>query len=179
MVLRHRPTAIILAVSMGLLGVSIGLALGQWDGRRITFPAEAGVEVTLQAGDERIVYMSAAESQPLNFDFYPLDFGCSARGPNGSVPVRRIDHRRLLNLWDMHTSIGSMRADANGIYHVSCSGHRDAPLVLASPARFTVEWVSPTFAIAVLVAVTVGVALAHLARTLLRHLRRDLTPAGS
>src|SRR6266545_6674337 len=87
-VLRHKATAAAIAFGVGFLVVSLVLALGQWDGERITFPAKTGLAVWLEPGEQRIIYLTPDESEPLNFDFYPSDFACSARGPGGQVAVR-------------------------------------------------------------------------------------------
>lgn len=168
---RHKVTTVAVAVSVGFLVVNLVLALGQWDRDRVTFPAATGLEVSLKPGEQRIIYMTADESGVLNFDFYPSDFDCSARGPDGAVAVRTIDHRRLLNLWGRHWSVGSMVADEAGRYWISCSGHGDAPLVLAAPARFTVGWASPVLAVVILVGVLLGSALVQTSIGLLRRLR--------
>lgn len=176
-VMRHRPTALVLALAVAYLVVNLGLALGQWDRHRVTFAAGTGVDVRLRAGDERIVYMPADQSEPMNFDFYPSDYGCEARGPDGRLSVRRIDHRRLLNVWRPHNSVVAVQAEASGVHHIGCGlgRHVDAPLVLASPPPFLVgDWVRPGFAIAVLVVVAFGCAVAQIVRVLVNALVRGL-----
>lgn len=169
--MRHKRTSAVLTACVGFLVPNLGLALGQWAPDRVTFPAQAGVEVPLQRGDERIIYMTAEESEALNFDFYPSDFECLARGPDGQVPVRLTDHRRLLDGWRSYWSIGSVEAGSGGSYRIACTGHGDAPLVVATPARFTVAWASPTFALAVLVAVVLGLAMVHSVLAIARQFR--------
>jgi len=156
-----KPTAAVLACSAGFLFMNLVLALGQWDGGRVTFPAESGLDVSLEPGEQRLIYMTADEGSPWNFDFYPSDFDCSARGPDGLVAVRRVDHRRLLDGWGSYWSVGSLVADDGGGYRISCSGHRDAPLVLAAPARFTAGWASPKLGVVVMAVVLLGAALIH------------------
>jgi len=170
-VVRHKATAAAVAFAVGFFTVNLVLALGQWDGDRVTFPAETGLQVSLEPGEQRVIYLTADASAALNFDVYPSDFDCSARGPDGQVAVRGNDHRRLLNLWRQHWSVGSVVADGAGSYRISCSGHGDALLVLAAPARFTVGWADPVFAVVVLVGVLVGSALIHTAIATVRWLR--------
>src|SRR6266511_88222 len=57
-------------------------------------PAKTGLAVWLEPGEQRIIYLTPDESEPLNFDFYPSDFACSARGPGGQVAVRPDYHHR-------------------------------------------------------------------------------------
>ena len=166
-VMRHRPTALVLALAVAYLVVNLGLALGQWDRHRVAFAAGTGVDVRLRAGDERIVYLPADQSEPMNFDFYASDYGCEARGPDGRLPVRRIDHRRLLDLWRPHTSVVAVQAEVSGVHHIGCGlrRHVDAPLVLASPPPFMAgDWARPGFAVAVLAVVAFGCAVAPIVR---------------
>jgi hypothetical protein len=175
--MRHRPTALVLALAVAYLVVNLGLALGEWDRHRVTFLAGTGIDVRLRAGDERIVYMPADQSEPINFDFYASDYGCEASGPDGRLSVRRIGHRRLLDLWRPHTSVVTFEAEASGVHHIGCGRgrHVDAPLVLASAPRFMVgDWVDPRFAVAVLVVVAFGCAVAQIVRVLVNPLVQGL-----
>ncbi len=175
-VMRHRPTALVLALAVAYLVVNLGLALGEWDRHRVTFVAGAGVDVRLRAGEERIVYMPADQSEPMSFDFYASDYRCGARGPDGRLSVRRIGHQRLLDLWRPHSSVVAFEAEASGVHHIGCGGRRhvDAPLVLASPPPLMVDWVDPRFAVAVLVVVALGCAVAQIVRVLVNALVRGL-----
>ncbi len=168
---RHKLTAGAVLLGVGFLLVNLVLALGQWDSDRATFAAGSGIAVSLEQGEQRIIYMTAVESETL-FDFYPSDFACSARGPAGPVAVRRTDHHRLLDGWRDHWSIGRVVAGTSGGYRITCTGHGGAPLVLAAPPRFTVGWASPAFGVMVLVAILLGATLIHtmiaVARLLLR-----------
>jgi hypothetical protein len=177
-VMRHRPTALVLALAVAYLVVNLGLALGEWDRHRVTFVAETGVDVRLRAGDERIVYMPADQSEPMDFDFYPSDYGCQASGPDGRLLPRRIHHQRQLDLWRPHQSVVAFEAEASGVHHIGCGlgWHVDAPLVLASPPRLLVgtDWVAPDFAVALLVVVVFGCAVAQIVRVLGSALVRGL-----
>jgi hypothetical protein len=172
---RHKLAAGALVVAVLLLVVNVVLALGQWDRGAQSFGAESPLQVDLLPGDKRIVYLNADESDPLNFDFYPSDFTCASRSPDGaSAPLDSTHGRRLLNIWDEHAAVASLVADTGGTYVVSCEGRRDAELLLARPPRFTVSGASPEVGVDVLVfVVLVGsvVSLVAAAGTRLRQSR--------
>lgn len=135
---------------------NVVLALGQWDRNARAFRAGSPVEVHLDAGDERVVYLGAQESEPMNFDFYPSDFTCESRSPSGTATaLDPASGDRLLDVWNVHLAVGSLLAYEEGAHFVSCEGRADAELLLARPARFTAGWVSPVLAFYVLMMVAI------------------------
>lgn len=175
---RRRRVVVAAVVLLGAVFAiaNVALAYGQWDPERKTFHPGSSVMMSLSRGDERIVYLGAVESQPLNFDFYPSDFSCTAETPDGLIPLETVSERRLLNLWEEHAAIGSFVAREPGGYELSCTG-RDATLHVARPARLKMGWVSPQLGIVafVLVVVLGGVALS-IDLLVNRRRRRSLAP---
>lgn len=167
---RRAVIAVALVLSVLFVAVNLMLALGQWDPTRSEFQPGVPVGLSLTRGETRIVYLGATESQPLNFDFYPSDFSCSAVGPAGQVELEPLRHHRLLNVWEDHAAVGSFEVPETGVYQLSCRG-RDAKLIVARPALFMVGWVSPQFAAFFLALMAVVAAAVLLVDVLVGKLR--------
>lgn len=143
-VVRHKPLAGGAGLMALLLLLSVTLALGQWDAQRITFEQRFPLELALERGDERFVYLTANDSA--NLDIAPSDFSCVISGPAGQVEVEPERGQRLLNVWERHAAIGRFVASDSGVHTLTCEGRADTLLIVARPVRFTtVGWLSPLF----------------------------------
>lgn len=176
---RHKVVLGALVVSAMFLLVNVLVALGEWDGNARSFRAGRALEVSLEAGERRILYMGANESEALRFDVYPSDFDCEVRSPTGTrAPLRPTSGTRLLNVWDSHMAVGSLVAAEPGVHTVSCEGPTTAELILARPARWSAGWASPDLGLIVLALVglaggtwlTIAASIARMSR----RLRRDV-----
>lgn len=153
---RHKLVASALGMALLFSVLNLALTLGQWDRNARSFRAGSPIEMHLDRNDERTVYLGADESEPLNFDIYPGDFGCGYRAPDGTTTeMQPARGERLLDIWREHSAVAKLVAGIEGTYVVSCEGRDDAELLVARPARFTVGWVSPLFAMLVLVLVAI------------------------
>lgn len=179
---RRKVVAAFVCLSFAFAAINVVLALGQWDPGRIEFSRQEPLELVLERGDRRIVYMSAAASGPLGFDFYASDFTCTADGPVGSRPLDPVDRLRLLNVWEDHRAIGSFTAPETGTYVLTCRGP-DVGVVVARPETFRIGWTAPQFALLLALVVLVFASCVLVADAVagrLRHRhRRDNGPDES
>lgn len=172
---RRKAAAAAVCLSVLFVAVNVVLALGQWDPGRTVLRPGTSLELSLERGDRRIVYLGAAETGYLSFDFYPSDFACSAVSPLGAVVLEPVDQLRLLNVWENHRAVGSFEAPATGLFELSCRGP-GVELLVARPERFRVGWASPQFAMliaTVVVVVAVGALLVDMGAGRLRRPRAD------
>lgn len=123
--------------------------------------------VELEAGETRNVYLTAEESGPWNFDFYPSDLTCTATAPNREVIEGDAlsYERRLLDARREHWGVASFTAPESGTYELLCRdmSDRSYPLLLATPSRYGPHDVSPAFGLFLLMAGLVMLGIAVLA----------------
>ena len=160
--------AIVAATAVFFL-VNLGLGIAQADFDAEIIQAGSTTTLSLQRGETREVYLTAEESAPLNFDFYPSDLACEMQDSEGRVVIGHLisDDRRLIDAWSSHWGVEAFEAPRTGDYELLCRDNADRryPLVVARPSRTETYGATPGFALfllvlaALLFAVTSGVAL--------------------
>ena len=150
--------------------VTVILARREADPDHEFFESGEPVHLQLDAGEGKSVYLTAWESEPLNFDFYPSDLNCHMRSGGAPVDGTHIyDEKRFIDGWRIHWGVENFRAESSGWHTLVCRDRADRayPLVLAKPSTYLGAQTPPGFALFLLVFAAVPLGVVLLVRGLL------------
>lgn len=158
----RRMALVLFGAALIYAASQIVLGRMQADFDYLTFSAGKPYSVHLAPEERRNVYLTAEESLPLNFDFYPSDLTCEMQGPDRVVdPGTEIyAEHRLVDGWNSFWGVESFEAAVAGEHELLCIDHSDRtyPLILARPSSSRTYGVYPEFG--VLLVTIAGILLA-------------------